>query len=146
MELWKHVVAEYEETDLNSIVEFVKFANYKQPPTGFYDYDLWDKMDDSQKEMFLRVENKARLDSIYSSQVCKFFCDCSNADFEFDTSVNALALLNGSYQSHQTQADQLLVLYWESSFTSTHNPSPAPTPFLSFFSIPQLSSLRFRTR
>ena len=98
VELWKHILIEYG-NDKQWIEDFARFANVKQPPSGFYDAALWGHMSDSMKERFLRVENKARrgggLDSIYSSQVCKFFCDCTSADFNFDSSVNAFALLNG---------------------------------------------------
>ena len=69
--------------------------NKEQPPAGFNDAELWRALDDDVKEKFLSAEDKTRTDSIFSSQVAKFFFDWSSEDFDFDSAVNALSLVNG---------------------------------------------------
>ena len=84
-------------------VQFADFANWIQVPQGFNDAALWEKLSDKQKQVFLTAENSLRYEKkrciqncpgIGDSHVGRFFLDFDADDFNFDTGVNAFALLN----------------------------------------------------
>ena len=101
-------------TALQVMEDIAEFANTFQPPDGFYDVELWKvivegarmKLDKDAGEAeqafksqclnymtrFLEVED--RKTSLFNSRVADFFLDFDASDFEFDTAVNSLALVN----------------------------------------------------
>lgn len=123
VEMWRKVYAnalkrEKKPSGGRKAMEVMKdiseFANTFQPPDGFYDAELWKvivegarmKLDKDASEAehafksqcknymlrFLEVEDKKQ--SLFNSRVADFFLDFDASDFEFDTAVNSLALVN----------------------------------------------------
>jgi hypothetical protein len=90
------------------------FANIQQPPEGFFDTELWKALvqgsnlsgdlSEERKEhnrwcdatinRFIAVEDEVKTQACFDSRVLNFFLDCESSDFDFDTAVNSMALVN----------------------------------------------------